>query len=225
MSTVPFIALTLLSLPFLLLGEARTFGKEEEPRPLAWLRYLAKPLASLGFLGVGWVTVGKTGSVSAVNVALMTALVLCAIGDICLLGTKRPLFLAGLGSFLLGHVGYIVVFAMHGLAVDLFSGLALVALIGAAWRVQAWLKPSLPNAMKMPITAYITIITAMMVAALAGWLRHGESMWVLGGILFYISDLFVARNRFVKPGAINRVIGLPLYYTAQLVLAGSLSGS
>jgi len=35
----------------------------------------------------------------------------------------------------------------------------------------------------------------------------------------------VARNRFVKPGAINRVIGLPLYYTAQLVLAGSLSGS
>jgi len=229
MSTVPFIALTLLSLPFLLLGEARTFPLSRDKqdagdRPLTWLRFIAKPLASLGFLGVGWVSIGASGGFNSMNTALMVALVLCALGDICLLGTKRPLFLAGLVSFLLGHVGYIVVFALHGLSVDLFSGAVLVALLLVAWRVHSWLKPTLPPAMKGPVAAYIAIITGMMTAALAAWLTHGVLAWVVGGVLFYVSDLFVARNRFVKPGAVNRVVGLPLYYAGQLVLAASLAG-
>lgn len=105
MSTLPFITLTLLSLPVLLVGEAHIFRREAQAPPLAWLRFVAKPLASLGFLGVGWVTVAEAGGATAVNVALMSSLALCAVGDICLLGTRRPLFLAGLASFLLGHLG------------------------------------------------------------------------------------------------------------------------
>ncbi|HNT86971.1 MAG TPA: lysoplasmalogenase family protein [Candidatus Hydrogenedentes bacterium] len=42
---------------------------------------------------------------------------------------------------------------------------------------------------------------------------------VIGAVLFYVSDVMVARDRFVKSDAWNRWIGLPLYYGGQMVLA------
>jgi hypothetical protein len=45
---------------------------------------------------------------------------------------------------------------------------------------------------------------------------------LLGAVMFYASDLSVARDRFVKRGFLNRVWGLPLYYAAQLVLASTV---
>jgi hypothetical protein len=43
-----------------------------------------------------------------------------------------------------------------------------------------------------------------------------------GALSFYVSDLFVARDRFVKKGAINRILGLPLYFGGQFLLAFSI---
>ena len=40
-----------------------------------------------------------------------------------------------------------------------------------------------------------------------------------GAILFYLSDLAVARHRFVHESFVNRAIGLPTYYLGQLLLA------
>jgi len=40
-----------------------------------------------------------------------------------------------------------------------------------------------------------------------------------GAILFYLSDLAVARHRFVHESFVNRVIGLPTYYLGQFLLA------
>jgi hypothetical protein len=39
---------------------------------------------------------------------------------------------------------------------------------------------------------------------------------------FYLSDLFVARQRFVAPAFANRLYGLPLYYLGQFLLAFSV---
>ena len=44
-----------------------------------------------------------------------------------------------------------------------------------------------------------------------------------GAVLFYVSDLFVARERFVTPGFVNKALGLPLYYGGQLLLAARKS--
>jgi len=41
-------------------------------------------------------------------------------------------------------------------------------------------------------------------------------------VAFLASDLAVARDRFVAAGASNRIVGLPLYYLAQLGFAGWL---
>ena len=35
------------------------------------------------------------------------------------------------------------------------------------------------------------------------------------------SDIFVAEQRFVTEQALNRLLGLPLYYTGQFLLAAS----
>jgi hypothetical protein len=40
-----------------------------------------------------------------------------------------------------------------------------------------------------------------------------------GAILFYVSDLAVARHRFIQRSFINRALGLPIYYLGQLLLA------
>jgi uncharacterized membrane protein YhhN len=58
-----------------------------------------------------------------------------------------------------------------------------------------------------------------MVAAAAG----GTVLILIGAVAFYLSDLAVARNRFVAPGVANRLWGLPLYYLAQLMLAWSVA--
>jgi len=42
-----------------------------------------------------------------------------------------------------------------------------------------------------------------------------------GAVLFWLSDLAVARDRFVRPGFVNPLVGLPLYYAAQLLLASA----
>jgi len=71
------------------------------------------------------------------------------------------------------------------------------------------------------------VITSMVTGAWAVFagtsLSYGGRLFVLGGaFLFYLSDLFVARNQFVKPDFINRLFGLPLYYLGQFFLAFSI---
>jgi uncharacterized membrane protein YhhN len=211
-----YTVLTALAVPFLLLGEARTFG----PNPAsAWPRLVAKPLASLGFIGVG---LSRLSGTDLLDTTFIAALVLCAIGDVCLLGKSRPLFLAGLVSFLLGHVCYALLFFLHG-SLDL----APVAVSALVWGplavvVYRWLRPSLPRPMVGPVVAYIAIISVMILFATTAAVFRGQPLWFAGALLFYVSDLFVARNRFLAPGAVNRVVGLPLYYAAQLILAWTL---
>jgi hypothetical protein len=41
----------------------------------------------------------------------------------------------------------------------------------------------------------------------------------------YLSDLSVARDRFVKPAFVNRLWGLPLYYASTVLIAWSARAS
>ena len=45
-----------------------------------------------------------------------------------------------------------------------------------------------------------------------------------GAAMFCVSDLSVARDRFVSPGFVNGAWGLPLYFGGQLLLAASVAG-
>jgi uncharacterized membrane protein YhhN len=50
----------------------------------------------------------------------------------------------------------------------------------------------------------------------------GRFMVFSGAVAFYFSDVFVARDRFMKKEFLNRLVGLPLYYAGQFLIAFSL---
>lgn len=162
-----------------------------------------------------------------VAVLILVALVFCLSGDILLaIGSSRA-FLGGLVSFLLGHVVYAAAFFMVGRVGPVMAAgvLGLFAAAAVIWR---WLEPHLGR-MTSPVLAYIVIISVMLCGAL-GVLNNSalpaatRVNIIAGAVFFYISDLFVARQRFVIDAHMNRVLGLPLYYTAQFLLAFSAAG-
>ena len=86
----------------------------------------------------------------------------------------------------------------------------------------AWLRPHLPSSLRAPVIAYLVAISIMVVAASATLPGGGDPRIAAGAVLFCVSDLFVARERFVTPGFVNKALGLPLYYGGQLLLAASV---
>ncbi|MCR9161146.1 MAG: lysoplasmalogenase [Nannocystaceae bacterium] len=203
-----WLGLTLAALAALLLAE------RADSAP--WIRRL-KPLASAGFLG--WALHnGALGS--PYGTAIFAGLVLSWFGDVFLMSKRPSWFLAGLVAFLAAHVAYIVAFV----GLDPTWSRVAVASVGltvVAWRVRRWLRPTLPEGMKRPVDGYILVITAMVATAYGAWSAGASAVMLLGAVAFYLSDLSVARERFVASGFINRAWGLPMYYVAQLLLGST----
>lgn len=208
---LPWVALTAIALIGLLAAEARG------ARPGI---YVAKPLASAGFVGAA-VAAGALGS--GYGRAVLAALVLSWLGDVLLMSSRSAVFLAGLGAFLLAHVGYGAAFVLRGQDTMASAG-ALAVLSAPALAVAWWLRPRLPAEMRLPVFLYIGVITVM-VALAVGTVAAGAP-WVLlaGAVAFYLSDLSVANDRFVREDFGNRLWGLPLYYAAQLCFAWTVQG-
>ena len=74
--------------------------------------WVAKPIASGGFIAVALVAGALDSSYGQ---AVLVALCLCFVGDVLLIPKARAIFLGGLISFLLGHVGYLVAFWVRGI--------------------------------------------------------------------------------------------------------------
>lgn len=197
-------------------GLAVTLGGERAQRRR--LVFVAKPAASVGFLVVA---VGSRAWDSSYGRWILAGLVLSLLGDVFLMFRGPALFQSGLMSFLLAHVAYSGAFLVAGVS----AGWALAAAVGAlvaAWPVTRWLLPHVDDDMRTPVLAYVVVISVMVSLAL-GTLGAGRTALIAAGAgLFYVSDLFVARDRFVTPGFLNTLIGLPLYYLAQVLLALSV---
>jgi len=181
-------------------------------------RRLFKALASAGFVTCALVA-GATST--AYGRWVLAGLVLCLLGDLFLLSRERRPFKAGLFSFLLGHLGYAVAFVVRG--VDGLWVAAAAVLLGAiALPVGRWLLPHVSAAMKPPVLAYIAVISLMVALGAGAFGASREPILLAAPAAFYLSDLAVARDRFVQRGFVNRLWGLPLYYTAQLLFAVSV---
>jgi uncharacterized membrane protein YhhN len=151
-------------------------------------------------------------------VAVVVGLVCCAIGDALLIpkGAKR-LFAAGLAAFLCGHLAF-----AWGFAPPMQASMAMVlvpiVVIGVA--LHQWLSPHVPTKMSAPVSAYIIAILGMAWMAIAATAQQQLAASIaVAAVMFCASDVFVARERFVSPSPVNRVVGIPLYFGAQLLLA------
>ena len=119
-------------------------------------------------------------------------------------------------------IAYVVAFVSLGLDPVAAGVTTLLASVPVVVVVR-WLRPNLPADMVIPVYAYVAVITCMIICAVAAVAAGGCPMILVGAAMFYISDLAVARDRFVAPGFQNSVWGLPLYYGGQLVLASTIA--
>lgn len=177
------------------------------------VRAIAKSVASAAFVATG-LAAGLLDS--AVGTALFVGLLLGTVGDLLLLSDDKRYFLGGLVAFLLNHVAYLVAFLMLGVSLPVVavSLLPLLLFSAGVWR---WLGPH-TSRLRTPVLAYIVVITAMVALAAGTVPDHGPRL-LIGAILFFVSDLAVARHRFIVRTPANKVVGLPLYYLGQLVFA------
>jgi len=185
--------------------------------------WLSKPLTSALFVLTAW----SRGPTQPYDWLVLAGLALSMVGDVSLIRRERAWFLAGLVAFLLGHVAYILAFGTRAGLLSLGPA-ALSAIAAASLATFLYFRPHLGR-MLWPVAAYIAVITLMLMSAWAVFATPGQDgvvrgLVASGATLFYVSDLTVARDRFV-PGAgfANRAGGLTLYYLAQFLLAFSIA--
>ncbi|PKN60102.1 MAG: lysoplasmalogenase [Deltaproteobacteria bacterium HGW-Deltaproteobacteria-11] len=211
------IAIIILALP-LLVG-LLFFTKKESTRGVIMTKPLLSALFILAAISVPHTNPNYYGFILA-------GLLFCMAGDVFLIFfLSRKLFMVGLVSFLAGHIMYSIAFFSMGSPGKLIVIITALCL-AISVTVFIWIRPYL-GAMIIPVIAYIAIITMMVIgaASLVGN-EHlnftGRALVFCGAILFYLSDIFVARHRFVKKEYINRLAGLPMYYAAQFMIACSI---
>jgi uncharacterized membrane protein YhhN len=210
---IPFLAVTVT---LLVLAEFRDDRRQV---------YLWKPLSTVLIILVALLSLLQPAARPAFTLWIAAGLILSLGGDVALMFRTDRWFRIGLVLFLLAHVVYAIALTIfNGFhAQDLVSGLVLLLLAAIVF---AYLRPGL-GSMQVPVLAYILIICLMVNRAISTFFGDAFSItqaWQLtiGAILFWLSDLVLAVNRFRRPFAANR-LGLFLYFGGQLLIALSPS--
>ena len=179
---------------------------------------VAKPAVMIGLIGLA---ATSDLAPSSVQPWILLALMLGLVGDLALL-PQVDRFIVGLGSFLLGHLAYVVAFVLMWnpsawLAVG-FVGLGvLLAVFGRP--IERSIRGS---ALRLPVIAYIAVTGIVIVAG------AGTGRWIItaGALAFALSDGVLGWNRFVTPDPDRRVWVHVLYHLGQAaIVAGVLDGA
>lgn len=187
--------------------------------------YLWKPISTLMVIAVAALSLLQPAADPIYTGWLLLALFLSLVGDMALMFTSQRAFLIGLVGFLLAHVVYGLLFtALSGWqSGDWISGVVM-ATAGIAFYRLLW--PHLGR-MRLPVALYTLIICFMINRAfstlLGDYFTSSQAWLIFGGaLLFFVSDMILALNRFGFPFRYNR-ISLAIYYSGQLLLAMSAS--
>ena len=196
-----------------------------------WKRveYIAKPGALVVLLGL-LALVGGFGSLPLIcfGVGLFFSL----LGDIFLMISYSRLsnrwFIAGLAAFLLTHVAYTIGLNLPitGIPVLYGLGFALVLALTASrvlGRILGGVRARGSRRLVIPVAAYGTVITLMLLSALLtlfrlDWKPSAAGLVALGAALFYFSDILLAWNRFVTPVRRGRLFNMIAYHIGQAAL-------
>ncbi len=184
------------------------------------LAAVAKMVASSSFV---WAALANGAINTSFGTIMLAGFVLCWIGDLILLqeGTGR-LFRAGTITFGLAHIAYLLAFWNRGglsptfLLASFVTGL-LASVIWSTVRNRID-----DQKLRLIVAAYFVIITAMCAAAISATLSGAGAALAIGAITFAISDVAVARSRFIRKTFTTTTAGLILYYLAQMILASSI---
>ena len=185
------------------------------------IHFFVKPLLIPAL--AAWVYFGKESS--GKKNLLLAGLVFSFAGDVLLLFESRwhAAFIFGLAAFLITHIFYIIFFLRHKpvtlslLKKQPLTGV-LVIIYGAAL---VWLLfPSL-GPLKIPVIIYAMAICSMMLCSLHIFLKvnaPSNLFYVLGALLFVLSDSILAVNKFYEPVTAAGGLIMLTYCAAQFFI-------
>ncbi|HEX3795933.1 MAG TPA: lysoplasmalogenase [Acidimicrobiales bacterium] len=143
------------------------------------------------------------------------ALAFSGAGDVALLGSSDVAFKVGLGSFLVGHLAWVV--ALRQRSTGTLKKRPLLALpYVAAWvGLNAFLWPRTGRD-RVPVVLYSATLLATALAAL----DTGDRAATAGGALFLVSDSLLALERFADVHLpLHEGLVMATYTSAQALLA------
>ena len=154
-----------------------------------------------------------------IHILEIIALLLGWAGDVLLLSKKDSFLLAGLLSFLAGHVVYLALFFSFYLPTFSFTTICAVVLYGIyGWILYKRIVPHVPHIFQIPVIVYLFVILSMSCAAGLLYQNVHFLSWLLiwsGSLLFVASDTLVAIEKFMNPD-IHGV--MELYVPAQVLI-------
>jgi uncharacterized membrane protein YhhN len=181
------------------------------------VEYACKPGALAALVGVA-LTLDPTHS--DMRAWFVVALVLSLAGDVFLM-LPSDRFVAGLTSFLLAHVAYVVGLTRHGGSARalLVAAIPVVIVTGALGaRFLRAARAEGHRELVGPLVAYMAVIGAMVTCALAS----GIVLAAVGAVLFMTSDALIAETRFVGKRTWAPLVIIVTYHLGQAGLTLSL---
>jgi len=181
---------------------------------------MTKPLTMVALIGVA---IALEPADPAVRWWFVAALVLSLAGDVFLLGDDRW-FVAGLAAFLAGHLAYTGGFVVAALddgwrrwPVAIAAGAVALLVIVIGRRIVAGAARR-DRALRIPVVAYLTVISLMLLAAAGA----GNAWAIAGATLFVVSDTILGWRQFVTPRPWMAPAVMVTYHLAQAGLVLSL---
>lgn len=183
--------------------------------------YIAKPLATVSILAIA--LTARPAAAPRYRWAVAAGLSASLVGDVLLM-LPRDLFVAGLAAFLVAHLCYLAAFL--GESRLLARPIALVGYALVAVTLAITLFPTLPTALRLPVLAYMAVITVM-AAQGASWMLASPSdsarRAAAGGAWFLVSDATLAIDRFRVDVPYRELLVLGTYFVAQWCIARSVA--
>lgn len=190
-----------------------------EYRGPRWQVYLCKPSTTALLLLLA--VLSTTAHGARYQQAVVIGLACSLAGDVLLM-LPRDRFVAGLASFLLAHVAYIVAFSA---GVPIGTAPALLVPLAAMAALFLWLLWPGLGKLRLPVVLYSATILLMVWQA---WGWHwafdtpGSRLAALGATLFMASDAVLALNRFRRPFPGAQAVIMLTYVAAQALIALSV---
>jgi uncharacterized membrane protein YhhN len=188
--------------------------------------YILKPISTLLVIVALLLSFCEPTQKTSYSFLILMGLLFSFGGDIALMfQQKRRYFALGLVLFLLAHIVYTIVFSLFDRfsTYDIISGIILLAV---AFAIYTLIKSNL-GTLRISVMVYIIVISVMVNRAISTFdssiLDFLQAVMIASGaLLFYISDIILAADRYWKRWKYNR-ISLAFYYIGQFLIALSAS--
>jgi uncharacterized membrane protein YhhN len=216
---------TKLKLTYVGLAAGDTWLSGQPNRWAHRARFLTKPLLMPALAGS--LATNPKAAGSPLRTSTLVAQVAGWGGDVALLGEGTRPFLAGTGSFAVGHAAYLTGFVRHRSATPVTEGRGARAVAGS-WAATAPLMAVMAGRRKRelggPVFGYATMLAAVVVGAAhldPALSPAARRLTTAGAGLFMLSDTLLGMRKFVltDPPARLETAVMATYTAAQFLLS------